>query len=139
MTRNKKTLNVLILLGLMINGWFFCLLPPLFCQSFSDHEKMNTPGVLLGKADLQRQSDVIFLKGENIPGLCGQAKNNMQVIVYKDNQIHSIPFQIDEHDINNELVFPYGEKASTETAPADSAAFGSGPVGSPSDPGIASF
>jgi len=71
-----------------------------------------------GRADLKRSFDVIIMEGKNIPGLCGRARDRIRVLALKDDLVRPIPFQIDERNEENKLVFSHGPKAATDQDPA---------------------
>jgi len=71
-----------------------------------------------GRADLKRPVDVVILEGARLPGLCGKDRDKIRVLALKEAQVRTIPFQVDEQNEHNELVFTHGPKAVSDQDPA---------------------
>ncbi len=107
-----------ILSWFLAMAWILCLVP---VSTGENHGYQTLPDkgmIPSGRADLKRSFDVIIMQGEQIPGLCGKAREKIRVLALKDGLLEPIPFQIDERNKENELVFSHGPMASADQDPA---------------------
>ena len=67
---------------------------------------------------LTRKADAIMLTGGQLQGLLGASPDHIGLLATAGGGLAPIPFQIDQRDAKGELVFPQGEKKSTDSDPA---------------------